>query len=221
MPVLAAKSDCGVSELVEVVHQEIDRLPGKYREPVILCCLEQQTYEQAARQLGTSEPTLRGRLHRGRQKLEARLRARGFSLTDALVLVGREAGPTLRPALVDSTVLLAQRFSVVGGLVTAAVTPSVLSLVQGVIHAMFWNPFKVATFSAPCRRGRAGHGGACTAGAKRERGPGEAGACTYERQHGHAAVGPVIKRNRATAHRPEKRSHSIVARTETGSRFSR
>ena len=148
VPVLAAKPDCGVSEVVEVVHQEIDRLPGKYREPVILCCLEQQTYEQAARQLGTSEPTLRGRLHRGRQKLEARLRARGFSSTDALVLVGPKAGPALHPVLVDSTVLLAQRFSAVGGLVTAAVTPSVLSLVQGVVHAMFWNPFKVATFSA-------------------------------------------------------------------------
>jgi RNA polymerase sigma factor (sigma-70 family) len=148
VPVLAAKPDCSVSEVVEAVHQEIDRLPGKYREPVILCCLEQQTYEQAARQLGTSEPTLRGRLHRGRQRLEARLRARGFSSTDALVLVGWEAGPALHPALVDSTVLLAQRFSAVGGLVTAAVTPSVLSLVQGVVHAMFWNPLKVAVFSA-------------------------------------------------------------------------
>jgi RNA polymerase sigma factor (sigma-70 family) len=146
-PVVAAKPDCGVSEVVEVVHQEIDRLPGKYREPVILCCLEQQTYEQAARQLGTSEPTLRGRLHRGRQKLEARLRARGVSTTDALVLAGPKAGPALDPVLVDSTVLLAQRFSAVGGLVTAAVTPSVLSLVQGVVRAMFWNSFKVVSVS--------------------------------------------------------------------------
>jgi RNA polymerase sigma factor (sigma-70 family) len=148
VPVLQANADSGASELVGVVYQEIDRLPGKYREPVILCCLEQMTYEQAARHLGTSEPALRGRLYRGRQKLEARLRARGFSTTDALVLVGPKTVPVLHPALVDSTVLLAGRFSTVGGPVTGAVALSVLSLAQGVVHAMFWNSFKVATFSA-------------------------------------------------------------------------
>jgi RNA polymerase sigma factor (sigma-70 family) len=148
VPAPEANPDSGISDLVGVIHQEIDRLPGKYREPVILCCLEQQSYEQAARLLGTSEPTLRGRLHRGRQKLEARLRARGFSTADALVLVGPKAGPVLPGALVDSTVLLAQRFSAVGGLVHAAVKPSVLFLVQGVVHTMVWNSFKLTSISA-------------------------------------------------------------------------
>jgi RNA polymerase sigma factor (sigma-70 family) len=181
VPVLQANADSGASELVGVVYQEIDRLPGKYREPVILCCLEQMTYEQAARHLGTTEPALRGRLYRGRQKLEARLRARGFSTTDALVLVGPKTVPVLHPALVDSTVLLAGRFSTVGGLVTAALTPSILSLVQGVIHAMFWNSFKVATFSALVTAGVLGTAVLAQQG---QRGPSEADACQIGRQRG-------------------------------------
>ena len=34
-------------ELLPVIHQEIDRLPEKYRAPVALCCLEDLSYEEA------------------------------------------------------------------------------------------------------------------------------------------------------------------------------
>ena len=47
-----------------VIHQEIDRLPDRYRRPVVLCYLEDMTYQQAADQLRWSEATTRGRLCR-------------------------------------------------------------------------------------------------------------------------------------------------------------
>ena len=47
-----------------VIHQEIDRLPDRYRRPVVLCYLEDLTYQQAADQLRWSEATTRGRLAR-------------------------------------------------------------------------------------------------------------------------------------------------------------
>jgi RNA polymerase sigma factor (sigma-70 family) len=49
-------------DLAAVVHEELDRLPDRQRLPVVLCDLEGLTYEQAARHLHWTEPTLRHRL---------------------------------------------------------------------------------------------------------------------------------------------------------------
>ena len=60
------------------LQEEIARLPESFRAPLVLCCLEGLSYDLAARQLGVSEPTLRGRLNRARKRLAARLRGRGI-----------------------------------------------------------------------------------------------------------------------------------------------
>ena len=59
-----------------LVHDEIARLPESFRGPLVLCCLEGLSYDLAARRLGLSEPTLRGRLHRAAQAA-GRAAARG------------------------------------------------------------------------------------------------------------------------------------------------
>ncbi len=66
-----------------VVHEEIDRLPQRYREPIVLCYLEHMTYQQAARHLRWSEATTQGRLARARNLLRARLARRGVTLAGA------------------------------------------------------------------------------------------------------------------------------------------
>ena len=45
----------------QVVHDEVDRLPEKYRAPVVLCYLEGQTYEETARRIGCPVGTVRVR----------------------------------------------------------------------------------------------------------------------------------------------------------------
>ena len=45
-----------------VLHEEIGRLPEKYRRPVVLCYLEGLTHDQAADQLGWPVGTVRRRL---------------------------------------------------------------------------------------------------------------------------------------------------------------
>ena len=45
-----------------VLHQEIDRLPERFRQPIVLCYLEGMTYEHAARHLGWSVGMTQGRL---------------------------------------------------------------------------------------------------------------------------------------------------------------
>ncbi len=58
-------------ELLPALHEEIARLPEKYRLAIVLCDLEGMTQTQAARQLHWSERTLRNRLVEGRARLKA------------------------------------------------------------------------------------------------------------------------------------------------------
>ncbi len=51
-------------DLRSIVHEEIDRLPESLRLPIVLCELQELTYEQAASRLHWTEPTLRHRLSR-------------------------------------------------------------------------------------------------------------------------------------------------------------
>lgn len=50
-------------------------LPVKYREAIVLCCLQEKSYEQAAAILGCSMGTVASRLSRGRKLLLERLEA--------------------------------------------------------------------------------------------------------------------------------------------------
>ncbi|MHB1558066.1 MAG: RNA polymerase sigma factor [Isosphaeraceae bacterium] len=131
----------------QAVHDEIARLPESLRASLVLCCLEGQSYDLAARRLGLREPTLRGRLARARKTLESRLRRRGILAPIAARLA--EPGGLLPPAvsssLVESTTQLAARWVTLSGLVlrTAVVPPSIAALAQGVLHTMLLHSIKV------------------------------------------------------------------------------
>jgi len=68
-------SELGRSETVKRVRDAVLSLPLHYREVVVLCELEEKSYEEAAESLGCSPGTVRSRLHRGRALLLAKLRA--------------------------------------------------------------------------------------------------------------------------------------------------
>lgn len=71
------------AEDVRAVRQAVVSLPEHYREAIVLCDLEQLSYEDAAEALGCPVGTLRSRLHRGREMLGERLRARRAPLAGA------------------------------------------------------------------------------------------------------------------------------------------
>ena len=58
-------------DLGAVLHEEVDRLPQRYRIPVVLCDLEERSYEEAARHLGCPVGTVKSRLARGREQLKS------------------------------------------------------------------------------------------------------------------------------------------------------
>jgi len=57
----------------EQVRQAVLELPAEFREAVVLCELEERSYEEAAQVAGCPIGTIRSRLHRGRALLMARL----------------------------------------------------------------------------------------------------------------------------------------------------
>src|SRR5439155_7580866 len=65
-------------EVRQAVHEELDRLPERYRAPLVLCYLQGKTQDEAAAQLGLAKGTLKGHLERGRALLRARLVRRGL-----------------------------------------------------------------------------------------------------------------------------------------------
>jgi len=55
------------------VQQALSELPMEYREPLILCDLEDISAKEAAETLGISVPALKSRLYRGRRALRDKL----------------------------------------------------------------------------------------------------------------------------------------------------
>jgi RNA polymerase sigma-70 factor (ECF subfamily) len=60
-------------ETINSVQQAIMSLPEHYREAVVVCDLNEMSYEDAASVLGCSVGTVRSRLHRGRALLTQKL----------------------------------------------------------------------------------------------------------------------------------------------------
>jgi RNA polymerase sigma factor (sigma-70 family) len=108
-----------LDDLGPVLHEEIGRLPDKYRIPFVLCYLDGMTNEEAARQLGCPPGTVFSRLARAREGLRARLRRRGVmvasgALAAALVGLSRQASAAVPPPLARTTVRAAMRFGADG-----------------------------------------------------------------------------------------------------------
>jgi RNA polymerase sigma factor (sigma-70 family) len=122
----------------QVIHQEIDRLPDRYREPLVLCCLEGMTYAQAAARLRWSESTTQGRLTRARSLLRARLTRRGVTpVVAALGSIDRTAGASSVPESLGAAAIRAARYIVLGEeAAVGAVSTAIDALVSRAMRSM-------------------------------------------------------------------------------------
>jgi len=129
-------------DLGRVLHEEVSRLPERYRRPILLCYFEGLTHDQAASRLNWPVGTVRSRLARARERLRTRLTRRGIA-TDAAYLPMLSFRPGSLPAyLINPTVkaamLLAVRKAVGAGLVSA----SAAAMMEGALRTMFISNLK-------------------------------------------------------------------------------
>jgi RNA polymerase sigma-70 factor (ECF subfamily) len=89
-------------DLRPVLDAELDRLPDKFRAPVVLCYLEGLTTEEAGHRLGCPLGTILSRLSRARAKLRKRLLRRGLALSAGLLgILLAQQGAASEPLAVE------------------------------------------------------------------------------------------------------------------------
>ena len=127
----ARSEESDPENLMADVHEELVRLPERYRALIVLCHLEGLSHELAAAQLGLPVRTVQRRLARGRERLRARLAGR--ELDRAFASVGCGIAMHSTPDLwFDSTVRAASSISE-GQTIAAAASPAVAILTKAVL----------------------------------------------------------------------------------------
>jgi RNA polymerase sigma factor (sigma-70 family) len=104
-------AEVSVREAQAILDEELAHLPEKYRAPLVLCCLEGRTRDEAARQLGWPVSIVKSRLEQARESLHHRLCRRGLSLPAALLatLLTEESAPAMLPDLLIRAAVQAAR----------------------------------------------------------------------------------------------------------------
>jgi RNA polymerase sigma factor (sigma-70 family) len=115
---------------------ELERLPAKFREPLLLCELLGQSRADAARLLGLNENTLSSRLARGRALLRRRMGRLGFPMA----LGGIMAPVAVAEALAQSTLQLMTQAAT-----RAPIPETIRQLMNGVMPTMTAAKLKCAS----------------------------------------------------------------------------
>ncbi|HEY7310342.1 MAG TPA: sigma-70 family RNA polymerase sigma factor [Gemmataceae bacterium] len=129
--------DAGQRELRRMICEEVNRLPAKYRAPIVACFFEGKTHEEAANQLGWPRGTVAGRLARARELLHRRLTRRGVTLSAAALISALTVRSTQAAltGLVEATIQITKGFAA-GQPASALASPRVAALTEGVLQAM-------------------------------------------------------------------------------------
>jgi RNA polymerase sigma factor (sigma-70 family) len=143
---------CVDTEVRQVLDEELNLLPEKFRAPLVLCYLEGKTTDETADQLGWSRGTVASRLSRARDRLRDRLSRRGLTVTGAAlatVLTQNTATAALSGTLAAATAKTATAAAVAG----EAPSGAVYGLADETLKSMFWGRLKeyvliVATLAA-------------------------------------------------------------------------
>src|SRR5262249_13408354 len=126
-------------EYLTILDEELDRLPERFRAPLVMCYFEGLTRDEAARLVGWSLRTFDRRVRQGRGVLRGRLVRRGVTLGAALfpAYLGEQAAlATLPPSLIES----ATKAGLCGAGSTVAEVPvPIVALAKGIETPVRWS----------------------------------------------------------------------------------
>lgn len=130
-------------ELRDIVHEEVSRLPEKYRSAVVLCYWQGRTHEQAGQQLGCDRSTIKDRLENARELLRTRLARRGLALSAAWFAASLSEGTAaaVSAELIRTTVRGALLFST-GQLPAGIVSASAAACAREIVRGMFMSKLR-------------------------------------------------------------------------------
>jgi RNA polymerase sigma factor (sigma-70 family) len=161
-PAASPLDDLSSRELLAILDEELWRLPEAFRLPLLLCCLEGRSQEEAAAALGWTPGSVKGRLERGRQRLKARLHRRGLTFAVAAGAPLLLGPPSLAGGLREATLRAALR----GG----PLPPGVVALTGRALGALFGGRWRASLVAAVLGLLGGGAGLALLAGAQGKEG---------------------------------------------------
>jgi RNA polymerase sigma factor (sigma-70 family) len=124
-------------ELLAVFDEELQHLPECERAALVHCCLQGKTRDEAAREAGCSESTLKRRLERGKERMRRRLANRGLALPTALLAATLAQGARAAvPKPLAAAAVRAGWLAATGQAPAAAVSVRAASLADEALRAM-------------------------------------------------------------------------------------
>jgi RNA polymerase sigma factor (sigma-70 family) len=124
-------------ELLAVFDEELQRLPECERVALVHCYLQGKTRDEAAREVGCSESTLKRRLERGKERMRQRLARRGVALSAALLAaVLAQRAKAVVPARLAASVVEAARLLATGRALAGVVSARAAALADEALRAM-------------------------------------------------------------------------------------
>jgi RNA polymerase sigma factor (sigma-70 family) len=138
---VAAASD-DRRDMRAILDEELARLPGTLRSPVVLCYLEGCTHDEAAKKLHWPVGTVRSRMARARDLLRRRLARRGL-VADGTALAAVLARQQVPSTLFESTVHASLAFTKKQASASVGASATATALARGVLQTMMISKFTV------------------------------------------------------------------------------
>jgi RNA polymerase sigma factor (sigma-70 family) len=140
-------------EVQKVLDEEVDKLPPRYRAPLLLCYWEGKTRDEAAEALQLTPGKLHGLLERGRILLRERIVGRGVALSAAMCatfITANVSKAALAPTLVVECTRGAMLVAAGQPVAADLIPEQVLSLSTEVVRTMFVNKLKIVSSFVLC-----------------------------------------------------------------------
>jgi RNA polymerase sigma factor (sigma-70 family) len=141
---------CGGSrsgDLVVALEEELQRLPARHRDPLVLCYFQGKTNQEAAQALGCPEGSISARLSQARERLRKCLTRRGCVMSAAglAALLGTAAAEAVVPLpLLTNTIATALWFARENAFSAATVSVEAVALARGAVRTMFLHKLQLA-----------------------------------------------------------------------------